>query len=704
MFQNKIWFNGILLGVFMMTAQQLCAQAENLPKRPIEVADLFKLVRITEPQVSPNGQTVVWVETRVDLEGNKSSSSLWVAPVGGGKDPIRLTFTEKKDRHPRWSPNGKWILFESNRSGDMQIWALPMGGGEARQLSKVSTGATNAIWSDDGKKIAFVSTVYPEFSTLPFKESDDKNKKKEDDKKASPIKAKVFNKLFYRHWDEYVEDKRQHLFVMDFEASGKSEPKDVTPGDRDANPTSSTFSVGDDFTFSPDSSHLIFTAVPATKEAWSTDFSLCRIPVTGGTEKWEELFTHPAAEGSPQFSPDGKTLAFRRQMRPGFEADRWTLCSVPCSSNGYPTGEITVHTKDLDRSIDEFSWLPENDGWLAAFDENGYKPAVGISLKGEIHYAPGVKGSGSYFSVHASGKSAVALRTGMNHPGEVVRIGGPKPEILSPANKVLLSQISLPRPESVTVPIEGGTMQMWILKPPSFDETKKWPLVFLVHGGPQGAWEDGWSYRWNPQMWAARGYVVAAPNPRGSTGFGQKFCDEISGDWGGKCYDDLMKGMDHLEKLSFVDSKRMASAGASFGGYMMNWFQGKTKRFKTLITHCGVYNFESMYATTEELWFDEWEHGGPPWGTNKNSYEKHSPHKLAAQFATPMLIIHNDLDFRVPVSEGHQLFTTLQRLGVKSRFVNFPDEGHWVVKPKNSEYWHKEVFDWLQSHVAPGPK
>lgn len=199
------------------------------------------------------------------------------------------------------------------------------------------------------------------------------------------------------------------------------------------------------------------------------------------------------------------------------------------------------------------------------------------------------------------------------------------------------------------------------------------------------------------------GYVVAAPNPRGSTGFGQKFCDEISGDWGGKCYDDLMKGMDHLEKLSFVDSKRMASAGASFGGYMMNWFQGKTKRFKTLITHCGVYNFESMYATTEELWFDEWEHGGPPWGTNKNSYEKHSPHKLAAQFATPMLIIHNDLDFRVPVSEGHQLFTTLQRLGVKSRFVNFPDEGHWVVKPKTVNIGTKRYLIGCKAMLPPDP-
>ncbi|HKB36278.1 MAG TPA: S9 family peptidase [Gemmataceae bacterium] len=253
--------------------------------------------------------------------------------------------------------------------------------------------------------------------------------------------------------------------------------------------------------------------------------------------------------------------------------------------------------------------------------------------------------------------------------------------------------------------VEDAVMQMWILKPPGFDEKKKWPVVYLVHGGPQGAWEDGWSYRWNPELWAAQGYVVALPNPRGSTGFGQKFVDDISGDWGGKCYDDLMKGVNYLETLPYVDRERIGAAGASFGGYMMNWFAVKTGRFRCLITHCGIWNFDSMYATTEELWFDEWEHGGPPWGKNRESYEKHSPHRLAAnlgKFKTPMLIVQNDLDFRVPVSEGHQLFTTLQRQGVPSRFINFPDEGHWVLKPKNSEFWHKQVFAWLKKYVPPG--
>ena len=246
---------------------------------------------------------------------------------------------------------------------------------------------------------------------------------------------------------------------------------------------------------------------------------------------------------------------------------------------------------------------------------------------------------------------------------------------------------------------------MWILKPPGFDAKKKWPVAFLVHGGPQGAWEDGWSFRWNPQLWAAQGYIVALPNPHSGTGFGQKFVDEISGDWGGKCYDDLMKCADYLESLPYVDKDRIGSAGGSFGGYMQNWFAVNTGRFKCLITHCSVWNFESMYATTDELWFDEWEHGGPPWGKNRKAYEKHSPHRYAAnlkKFKTPMLVIHNDLDFRCPIGQGHELFTTLQRLGVPSRMINFPDEGHWVLKPANSRYWHREVFAWLKKYVPPG--
>jgi dipeptidyl aminopeptidase/acylaminoacyl peptidase len=322
----------------------------------------------------------------------------------------------------------------------------------------------------------------------------------------------------------------------------------------------------------------------------------------------------------------------------------------------------------------------------------------------------GQQGVCTSLSVSRDGQVLACAWASLLRPNGILAINA-EGLITAPAENVnsqLRAELDVREPESVTVKGADDTpMQMWILKPPGFDPAKKWPVAYLVHGGPQGAWNDGWSYRWNPQLWAARGYVVALPNPRGSTGFGQKYVNEITGDWGGKVYDDLMKGVDWLEQQPWVDKDRIGAAGASFGGYMMNWFAVNTGRFKCLITHCSVWNFESMYGTTEELWFDEWEHGGPPWGKNRHSYEKHSPHRFAAnlaKFKTPMLVIHNDLDFRCPIGQGHELFTTLQRLRVPSRMINFPDEGHWVLKPANSRYWHQEVFAWLKKHVPPGPR
>lgn len=703
----------VLLACFVLGVVGPAAVAAE-GKRPMTVDDLFKFRRVTDPQISPDGSLVVYVVTTVDLPGNKTSSNLWLAPAGGGP-PRQLTTTDKKDRHPRWSPDGRYVLFESTRSGDSQLWVIALGGGEARQLTTLSTEASSAVWSRDGKQIAFVSAVYPEYSEKPFKESDELNKKRQEEVKKSPVKAKVFSRLFYRHWDSYVEDKRQHLFVMSFNDGQAGEPRDVTPGDRDAYPTSTTFSAGDDFTFSPDGTHLVFSAVPAKDEAWSTNYDLCRVPVTGGSTTWQTLTeSNDAADGAPVFSPDGKRLAYRAQRRAGYEADRWELMVVDCNVSGSFTGRPGSVVK-ADLSVDEFAWATVwGNGRAAASlvflaEKDARRPLWGVGADGNVFPVPlGVEGQFGSLSVSADGKKCALTVAKMTMPPEVfvgglAEAGGESARNVSQANAKFLAGLDLPVPQSVQVEGAGGTpMQMWILKPPGFDPNKKWPLVYLVHGGPQGAWEDGWSYRWNPEAWAAQGYVVALPNPRGSTGFGQKYVDDISGDWGGKCYEDLMKGVESLEKLPYIDKSRMAAAGASFGGYMMNWFQGNTTRFKTLITHCGVFNFDSMYATTEELWFDEWEHGGPPWGKNRASYEKHSPHRLAKNFKTPMLIIHNDLDFRVPVSEGHQLFTTLQRLGVPSKFINFPDEGHWVLKPANSQYWHNEVFAWLKKYAEPG--
>jgi dipeptidyl aminopeptidase/acylaminoacyl peptidase len=682
-------------------------------RRPMKIEDLFRFKRVGDPQVSPDGKHVAYVVTTVDFDGNKTSSAIWLAPTGKG-EPRALTTSGKRDRHPRWSPDGKHLLFESNRSGSNQLWVIALDGGEAMQLTTISTGASDAIWSPDGEKIAFVSAVYPEFSSKPFKEADAANKKKQEEIENAPVKAKVFTRLFFRHWDSYVEDKRQHLFVLPFSHGKGGEPRNVTPGDRDAVPSSSTFSIGEDFTFSPDSQHLLYTATPDVDEAWSTNFDILRVSIKGGKP---ECLTrdNPAADGAPKFSPDGRSLAYRAQKQPGFEADRWQIYLVDCSPSGTFKSKPRSITAKFDGSPESFVWSSDTKAIHFTAEEKARTPIWSVDVAtGEVTKL--LEGH-SNSAVHRSkdGNTLAFTRVATTFPHEIytATIDESTKKVLnirnlSKANTRLLGSLHLPEPESVTIKGAGGVpMQMWILKPPGFDEKKKWPVAYLVHGGPQGAWEDGWSFRWCPQVWAARGYIVALPNPRGSTGFGQKYVEEISGDWGGKCYEDLMKGVDYLERLPYVDKERIGSAGASFGGYMMNWFAVNTGRFKCLITHCSVWNFESMYATTDELWFDEWEHGGPPWGPNRKSYEKHSPHRLAAnlaRFKTPMLVIHNDLDFRCPIGQGHELFTTLQRLKVPSRMVNFPDEGHWVGKPKNSEYWHKEVFAWLEKYVPPGGK
>jgi dipeptidyl aminopeptidase/acylaminoacyl peptidase len=705
----------------------VCPQVSADGKRPMVIEDLFRFKRVADPQISPDGKQVAYTLTTVDLAGNKTEIAIWLAPTEKGA-PHALTNSGKHDRHPRWSPDSKRILFESDRSGESQLWVIDVYGGEARQLTTTASEASDAIWSPDGRSIAFVSAVYPEYSSKPFSESNGLNKKRNEDAAKNPVKARVFKGLFYRHWDHWVEDKRQHLFVMP--AAG-GEPKDVTPGDRDAFPTSDTFSTGDNFTFSTDSRYLVFTAVPAKNEAWSTNYDICRVPITGGSEDWECLTSdNKAADSGPVFSPDGKWLAYRAQKRPGFEADKWELMIVACDKSGGVREKPRSLTAQLDRSVSELTWSPDEGGSpLSPAD----KPRIFYSAEeraNTVYFIANIDPLDSYHVVYndlpyrgvesgltisSDGKEHAYLRASLQQPAEVYATGATQAFAqpgaskgayqvvnVSQANRQLLAELQMPRPDYAMVEGSGGTpMQMWILKPPSFEASKKWPLVYLVHGGPQGAWENGWSYRWNPELWAAQGYVVALPNPRGSTGFGQKYVDEISGDWGGKCFDDLMAGLAYLERQPYIDTDRMAAAGASFGGYMMDWFEGHTDKFKTLITHCGVYNFDSMYATTDEIWFDEWEHGGPPW-KNRESYEKFSPHRYAKNFKTPMLIIHNDRDFRVPVDQGLQLFNTLQRMGIASKMINFPDEGHWVLKPANSAYWHREVFAWLKKYAPPG--
>ncbi len=708
----------VFAGVLLAAGLTVPAHLQAAEKRPMTIADLFALKRIAAPQISPDGKQVVYQITTVSLEENKSSTALWIAASDGKTPAKQLTEPKgKKDLSPRWSPDGKQILFESTRSGSGQLWVVPATGGEPAQLTRISTGVSNGTWSLDGKLVAFSSAVYPEFSEKPFAESDKLNLTKDEEIEKSPVKAKTFTKLFYRHWDSYVEDKRQHLFVIAANPTGEDgtipQPRDVTPGDRDAYPTSTTFSSSSDFTFTPDSKHLVFTAVPAESESWSTNYDLCRVSITNNSTKWETLSQgNKAADSGPQFSPDGKKFAWRAQKTAGYEADKWDILVVDVKPDGTFAGKPINATAQRDLSVGEIVWRG-NDS-LAFIAESGGRNFIFYTTPaadGAITQEPLAFGSAGSLSYSTDGKQFAFTHVSLSAPADVwagsTATGKLIEAKLSNANDTLLAELDRPRPESVEVAVEGDVkMQMWVLKPPGFDPKKKWPVVYLIHGGPQGAWEDAWSWRWNPTLWAAQGYVIVLPNPRGSTGFGQKFTDQITGDWGGKCYRDLVAGIEFVEKLPFVDVDRMATAGASFGGYMQNWFAVNdiAKKFKCQINHCSVWNFESMWGTTDELWFDEWEHGGLPW-EKPGKYAEFSPHKRAGElgkYKVPMLIIHNDLDFRCPIGQGQELFSALQRQGVPSRFVNFPDEGHWVLKPRNSERWHQEVFGWLKKYAPPG--
>jgi dipeptidyl aminopeptidase/acylaminoacyl peptidase len=478
------------------------------------------------------------------------------------------------------------------------------------------------------------------------------------------------------------------LFIMP--ADGSAAPRDLTPGASDVPP----FSLGgpEDYAFSPDSKEIAFAKKTDKVEAISTNSDIFTIDLTAAGAQPKQITTAPGADGGPQYTPDGKYLAWRSQARAGFEADRWTLNLLDRR-----TGERRVLTADWDRAVDGWTFTPDSKAVYTAAEEDGRVRVYRFELAGGPPKLVLKDGTNGDVQVTPDGKTIVFSQASLTAPAEIYRANadGTGAAAVTTINRDFLATFALKPAESVTFAGAGGVpVQAWIVKPNSFKEGVKYPLLYLVHGGPQSAWNDGWTYRWNAQVFASAGYVVFMVNFRGSTGFGQKFTDEISNDWGGKPFDDLMKGVDYAEKLPYVDASRKVAAGASYGGYMMNWFLGHTDRFKAIVSHAGVFNLTSMYGATEELWFPEWDLGGTPW-TNPEGYAKWSPHTYAKNFKTPTLVTHGELDFRVPVGEGLQLFTTLQRQGIPSRLLVFPDEGHWINKPQNSALWYRTFLDWI---------
>lgn len=671
----------VLLLLVLLVAAAAAAQAP--AKRAITFDDLISFHRVGDPQISPDGRWVAYVVATPDLNSNRTLRNLWLVPLAGGT-PQQLT-RSGRDGRPRWSPDSKRIAFVSSRDGAPQVYLIALEGGEARRLTNLSTGASDVLWSPDGAHLAFTSRVWPDCR------DDACNRSRDEAAEKNPVKARIYDRLLYRHWSEWWDGKRSHLFVVP--AAG-GDARDLTPGFAFDVPP---FSLGgpEPVAFSPDGREICFTANTDPDQALSTNADLFVVATAGG--QMRRITTNPGYDAGPVYSPDGRFIAYTAQFKPGYESDRWRLMLY---SRG--NGKHTNLTEDFDRSPQDARWSPDSRTIYFHAEHHGQLPVYAIAMTGG---EPRIVVGDSYNSEIAlapDGRTMVVARPSLRAPAELfaVRLADGETRQLTRHNAERLAELDLPAAEHFWFPGAGGTrVHAMLLRPPGFDANKKYPLVVIAHGGPQTMFSDAWSYRWNSQLFAAPGYAVLMINRRGSTGFGQKFTDEIVGDYGGKAFDDLMLGVDFaLKTYPFLDGGRMAAAGASYGGFMMNWFAGHTKgRFRAIVTHASIYDQTSMYGATEELWFMEHDQQGTPW-TNPEGYRRWSPGTYAAEFGkykTPTLVIHGELDYRVPYTQGLQMFTALQRQGVPSKLLIYPDEGHWILKPQNSRLWYRTVLDWL---------
>jgi dipeptidyl aminopeptidase/acylaminoacyl peptidase len=678
--------------------------------------DMMKMRRLGDIAVSPDGHWVLFGVTDVDLAKNTRTSHLWIVPATGG-DEKPLTDLLAGESRGRFSPDGKQILFQSARDGGQQIWLAPFDTaagtiGEARKLTSISTEVDGAIWSPDGQNILFVSSVYPDCK------DDACNKQRDEERAQSKVKAQVFTHLLYRHWNAFTGDKRSHLFLV---SANGGEPRDLTLGDEHDVPP---FSLGgpDGYAFSPDGKEIAFEENLDPVPAISTNSDIITLRLDDPNAKPVKISTSPGGDHSPAYSPDGKYIAWRSQARAGYESDRFRLMLYDRNAK-----QEKVFLPNFDRWVDEFAWAPDSGKLYFVAGDACEEPVFSADIEHGEHGLGQLTEHGEFGDLHMTpdGKTIIAAKMSVAAPSEITVLNTDKilkivdmvavtskvksdsssvvashaylaEEQITHLNRALLNELDFQPMESFWFAGAGKTkVQGFVIKPPAFDPNKRYPVKFLIHGGPQGAWGDSWSYRWNAELLAANGYVVVMINPRGSTGYGQAFVDGVNGDWGGKSFIDLMRGLDYAEQhYTFIDKTRECALGASYGGYMADWILGHTDRFKCIVSHDGMFNPESAYGTTEELWFNEWEFKGTPWA-NRALYRKWSPMLAETNFKTPTLVVHSQLDYRLDVSEGYQLFTTLQRMKVPSKMLYFPDEGHWVQKPQNSQLWYKTVNDWV---------
>ncbi len=675
--------------IFLLTAAAALF-AQSAEKKPFDVWALQRLVRLSDARLSADGSTAAFVGARVSLAANEIEKHIYTIPLTGG-DAARITFQGKSNTRPRWSPDSSRIAFVSDRGGTSQIWLMDPDGENARQITDAPGEADGVRFSSDGRQVIFTSRVYPDCGA--DNACNQERLRQQDD---DPVKAKVYDGLLYRHWDEWADGRRRRLFVLQIDGGREdetgpegNEPRALTPAKFDVPP----FSLGgpDGYDVSPDGFEICFTMNAEDSPATSTNSDLYVVPLEGGEAV--AITSNLAADTSPVYSPDGNYIAYRAQQRAGFESDRFRLMVF---NRG--TGEVTSLTETLDRSVTGITWSPDSARLFFTAEDRGREPIYTVPVDGGgIRVAVFGDAHHSDVQLVPDGESIVYAGHSGSHPVEIFRgySSGGAPEQLTHLNQAVLDEYEVTELEEVTYEsADGASISGFEVKPPGFSFEKEYPLLVLIHGGPQGAWGENWSYRWNAQVFAGAGYVVFMPNPRGSTGYGQAFTDAISGEWGGMVYEDILSGVDYLLRRPYIDSNKVVAAGGSYGGYMVNWILGHTDRFQAVVSHAGIYDLTSFFGATEELWFPLWEFRGPPW-ENQEMYGKWSPATFVKYFNTPTLVIHGQQDYRVPVEQGMQLFTALQSKEVPSRFIYYPDEGHWILKPRNSVHWYQNVIDWL---------
>jgi dipeptidyl aminopeptidase/acylaminoacyl peptidase len=668
--------------VLVLMSPILAAGRAGAQPHPFNVRDLVAMDRVSQLAASPDGSRVVFVISALDATANRRRSDLWIVNTDG-TGLKQLTTHEANDTNGTWSPDGRSVYFLSNRSGLSQVWRVAAAGGEAEQVTKLPIDIGTFVLSPDGSRLAASLEVFVDCDTVECTSARvAANQKKQ-------ATGRIYDQLLYRHWDAWSDGRRSHLVVVPV---GGGAPMDVMRG-LDADAPSKPFGGAEEFTFTPDGRSLVFaTKDVGREEAWSTNFDLFVAPVDGSAKPKSLTSANPAWDTGPVFSPDGRTLAYRAMARPGFEADRWRIVL-----RDWPEGRERVLTQGWDRSPEEVVWSPDGKTVYATAENLGHKSLFAVdAVNGEARVI--VKDGHIMSPAVARDRLVVAIDT-LRSPADIYTLSSSGADLraITRVNAARLQQILLGEPEQFTFTGAGGdTVHGWLVKPVNFDPSKRYPMAFLIHGGPQGSFGNDFHYRWNPQTYAAAGYAAVMIDFHGSTGYGQPFTDAIRDDWGGKPLEDLQKGFDAaLAKWQWIDGDRACALGASYGGYMINWIAGAwPDRFRCLVSHDGNLDERFAYYATEELWFPEWEHGGTPWD-NPEGYEKHNPANHVARWKTPMLVIHGGLDYRISDSQGMATFTALQRRGIPSRFLYFPDENHWVLKPANSILWHDTVIDWL---------